>query len=293
VVQLALKRPKWAERNFVTEVFIPSLFQRKAGKRAGAAPLFPKLKEGQVGITWIGHASFLIQTGTQNILVDPNWSNWLWVIRRVRHAGIELDHLPNIDLVLVTHAHFDHLDRRTLKKVARKQAIAVPKGVSPLVHGLGFEQVHEMSWWDHWKFGEAGITFTPAKHWGARRLTDRHREFGGFLIEARGRRIYHAGDTTYFDGFPEIGARLKPEIALMPIGAYQPLSFRDHHISPENALKAFVEMNAKTFVPMHWGTYRLSYEPMHEPPQRLMLEAAKLGILHQVKFLTEGMPQVF
>jgi L-ascorbate metabolism protein UlaG (beta-lactamase superfamily) len=282
---------KWHQRNFFTEVLLPSLFTPKRGQTH--QPLFPKLIGNQVALTWIGHASFLVQTAEHNILIDPNWANWLVVIRRLKRAGLAIRDLPQIDLVLITHAHFDHLDRRTLRKVAENQPIVVPSGVSSLVEDLGFKQRHEMKWWDTWEHAGLKITFTPAKHWGARMLVDKHRGYGGYSIEYKGRKIYHVGDTAYFPGFREIGERLEPEIVLMPVGAYEPPSFRDVHISPEDAVKAFQELRGKVMVPMHWGTYRLSYEPMHEPAQRVMLAAAKAEVLPQIKFLTEGMPQVF
>jgi L-ascorbate metabolism protein UlaG (beta-lactamase superfamily) len=285
------KATRWHERNFITEVLIPSFLTKKIGVQH--RPVFPKLKAGQFALTWIGHASFLIQTPRHNILVDPNWANWLIVIRRLKRAGLSIHDLPNIDLVLITHAHFDHLNRRTLRAVAEQQPIVVPSGVHNLVHDLGFEHVHEMNWWDEWNYQDLKIIFTPAKHWGARVLHDSHRGYGGYVIEYEGRRIYHCGDSAYFDGFKEIGRRLAPEIALMPIGAYEPPSFRDVHMGPEEAVRAFQELKAKTFVPMHFGTYRLSYEPLHEPEQRLKLAGNAAGVLPNIRILTEGVPQVF
>ncbi|MEM9443957.1 MAG: MBL fold metallo-hydrolase [Verrucomicrobiota bacterium] len=287
------RKPKWTQRNFISEVLIPSLLQPRRGKKAPQPLLFPKLKEGQLAITWIGHASFLIQTPKRNVLIDPNWAKWLFIIKRLKHAGALQHQLPNIDLVLITHAHFDHLDRPSLKSIAAQQPIIVPNGVSNLVHRLGFKLAQEMNWWDQWEFEDLKITFTPAKHWGARMVLDRHRLYGGYIIEYQGRKIYHCGDSAYFEGFKEIGRRESPEIALLPIGAYEPPSFRDHHITPEQAVEAFQELNSKRLIPMHYGTYRLSYEPMHEPPQRLMQAAAAKGILPNLTFLTEGLPQVF
>lgn len=272
-------------------MLIPSLFSRKEGEEIH--PIFPKLKKGQICITWIGHASFLIQTPRHNILIDPNWANWLIVIRRLRRAGLAIEDLPNIDLVLITHAHFDHLNRRSLRQVAARQPIIVPHGVGNLVHDLGFEQVHEMNWWDEWHYRGLKITFTPAKHWGARVLTDRHRGYGGYCLEFEGRTVYHVGDSAYFKGFAEIGQRLAPEIALMPIGAYEPPSFRDVHIGPEQAVTAFEELRSQVMVPMHFGTYRLSYEQPHEPAQRLLMTASRRKILSKIRFLIEGMPQTF
>lgn len=285
------KATKWNERNFITEVLIPSLFSRRGGQQN--RPVFPKLKKGQLCITWIGHASFLVQTPRHNILIDPNWANWLLVIRRLRRAGLAIEDLPNIDLVLITHAHFDHLNRRTLRQVAARQPILVPEGVGNLVHDLGFEHVQEMNWWETWEYHGLKITFTPCKHWGARVLMDRHRGYGGYCIEFEGRQVYHVGDSAYFGGFKEIGSRLAPEITLMPIGAYEPPSFRDVHIGPEQAVTAFEELKSKTMVPMHFGTYRMSYEPLHEPAQRLLMAATKRHLLSKVRFLIEGMPQIF
>jgi L-ascorbate metabolism protein UlaG (beta-lactamase superfamily) len=134
---------------------------------------------------------------------------------------------------------------------------------------------------------------TPAHHWGARMLADSHRGFGGFVIEIAGRTIFHCGDSAYFPGFAEIGRKVPVEIALLPIGAYDPPSGREVHMTPEDALRAFVELGANTFVPMHYGTFPLSYEPAWEPPSRLIECAGAEGLLERVCFLREGEPRVF
>lgn len=286
-------RPKrgWHKRNFLTQVLIPSLFTRRLGNHLEA--LFPKLTEPQIGVTWIGHASFLIQTHGHNLLIDPNWARWMKVIKRIKHPGIHLHDLPQIDLVLVTHAHFDHLDRKTLREVADRQPIVVPFEVGNLVHDLGFHSVHELNYWETHKHGPLSITLTPCHHWGARVLHDSHRGFGGFVIEAGGRSIFHCGDTAYFDGFKEIGRRKKIDIALLPIGAYDPPSGREVHMNPEEAVKAFIDLGAEVLVPMHYGTFRLSYEPLDEPPARLLACATAHGIEDRVCVMTEGQPRVF
>ena len=281
----------WHKRNFLAEVIIPSVFTKRHGKKM--KPEFPKLQAGEICITWIGHASFLIQTPEHSVLIDPNWAKWLKVIKRIKLPGIAIHDLPAIDLVLVTHAHFDHLDRRTLRAVASDQAIVVPEHVGSLVHGLGFRHVHELHCWESFHHGALKITLTPARHWGARILHDNHRGFGGFVIEYAGRSILHCGDSAYFDGFKEIGKRIPIEIALLPIGAYDAPTKRDVHMNPEQALQAFVELGAKTMVPMHFGTFRLSYEPLHEPPTRLIQQAASLGLLDRICVLNEGAPKVF
>jgi L-ascorbate metabolism protein UlaG (beta-lactamase superfamily) len=134
---------------------------------------------------------------------------------------------------------------------------------------------------------------TPAKHWGARTLGDHHRGYGGFILEHRGRRIYHAGDSAYFGGFKDIGARCAPEIALLPIGAYHPEGMRNVHMGPEDALAVFRDLGARWLVPMHYGTFRLSFEDMDEPPARLLELAHGAGLAQHVRVLQEGAPEVF
>lgn len=291
--KVGLKPKKgWQKRNFLTEVLIPSLFEPRSGEHI-ETPIFPELGDREIGLTWIGHASFLIQTPKQNLLVDPNWAKWLKVFKRMKHPGLHLHELPDIDLVLVTHAHFDHLDRRSLRQVASDQPIVVPFEVGNLVHDLGFKSVHELHYWEDYYQGPLKITLTPCHHWGARMLHDSHRGFGGFIIEVGGRTIFHCGDTAYFEGFKEIGQRHKIDIALLPIGAYDPPTGRDVHMNPEEAIRAFLDLGAQRMVPMHYGTFRLSYEPLNEPPTRLLACAEKYGVADRISMMTEGRPMVF
>lgn len=283
-------RSDWHRRNFLAEVLIPSLFTKRSGDYE--PPQFPEIKPGEICITWIGHASFLIQTHEVNLLIDPIWSKWLKVIKRLKKPGFEIHHLPEIDFVLVTHAHFDHLDRRTLRKVASDQPIIVPVGVGSLVQDLGFNLVHELDYWQSFDCDELRISLTPCHHWGARFLADSHRGFGGFVLEADGRTIFHCGDSAYFPGFREIGKRYQIDIALLPIGAYEPPSGREVHMNPEEAVQAFVELRAKKLVPMHYGTFRLGYEPLDEPLPRLLASAKVAEVDNDVLVLTEGEPVV-
>jgi L-ascorbate metabolism protein UlaG (beta-lactamase superfamily) len=286
----------WLRRNFITEVYLPSLFSKRRGsKRRGdsARPSYPALRGDEICLTWIGHASFLISWRGLNLLIDPIWSLWLKVVKRMRHPGIHLDHLPAIDLELVTHAHFDHLDRRTLRRIAAAQPIVVPYGVGSLVHGLGFDRVHEMRPWDMLSLSSVTVTLTPCHHWGARVLHDRYRGFGGFHFKFGDRSVFHCGDSAYFDGFREIGQRLPTEIALLPIGAYEPPMKREVHMNPEQAVRAFSELGAQTLVPMHYGTFRLSYEPLDEPLERFRAEVNRRKLDGCVRILDEGLPSVF
>ena len=256
---------------------------------------------GQLGVTFIGHSSFFLQIGGKNILVDPNFARWIFVLKRLRRPGLRLRDLPPIDAVLVSHAHFDHLHRPSLRAIARltrwqngkRPQIIVPRHVRDLVSDLGFGKITELDWWQSCQLGGVEITHTPAKHWGARVVRDMHRGYGGYVLRAGKNSIYHAGDTAYFNGFHEIGERLKPELALLPIGAYHPASYRNVHTSPEDATQAFVDLGARWMVPMHYGTFKLSHEPVEEPVQRLKADARRLGIEKKVFVLEEGVTKFF
>jgi L-ascorbate metabolism protein UlaG (beta-lactamase superfamily) len=256
-------------------------------------PEFPKLAQGQVAITWIGHASFLIQFTDLNVLVDPNFANWLFLLKRIKRSGLKIEDLPPIDLVLLTHAHFDHFHKPTLRRLPHPKIGVMPWGTSDLAYDLGFSRVIELEWWESFSRGAWKVTLTPSKHWGARMLHDHHRGYGGFVLEHQGRTIYHAGDSAYFDGFADIGERLAPEIALLPIGAYHPDSFRHVHMSPDEAVKAFVDLKSKQLVPMHYGSFKLSFEEMDEPPRRLHAASNGNGLARAVRVLEEGVPEIF
>lgn len=278
-------------RTFFREMVWKALLTRRTGwhKR----PAFPKLSHGQLALTWIGHASFLVQFTDLNVLIDPNFANWLFLLKRVRRSGLKLEHLPPIDLVLLTHAHFDHFHKPTLRRLPHPKIAVMPWGMADLARDLGFERIVELEWWDSFTHRDWTVTLTPCRHWGARMLRDDHRGYGGFLLEHQGRRVYHAGDSAYFDGFQEIGLHHPPEIALLPIGAYQPESFRNVHMGPDEALKVFKDLRAQWMIPMHYGTFKLSFEAMDEPPRWLRQLAHEQALLDRVRFLEEGVPAVF
>lgn len=254
---------------------------------------------GQTGVMFLGHSSFLLRIGGRNLLIDPVFATRLVVLRRQRRAGVLVRDLPPIDAVLLTHAHMDHLNKPTLRRVARatrrlsgKAPLAiVPRGVGDLVRGLGFARIVELDWWQSTQVGGLTVTATPAKHWGARMFRDVHRGFGGYVVDpgpGSGQAVYHSGDTAWFEGFTEIGKRLHPRVALLPIGAYSPDSYRHVHTSPEDAVRAFVDLGAETMIPMHFGTFPLGREPMEEPPVRLRAESERLRISDRVRILAEG-----
>ena len=258
----------------------------------------PQVAADGTAITFIGHSSFLIQTGGRALLVDPVFAMRLIVLRRQRRPGVRVRDLPRIDAVLLTHAHMDHLNKPSLRAINRSMRhrglpapiAIVPPGVEDLVRTLGFRRVESIGWWQATRaVSGLTITATPAQHWGARLFHDAHRGFGGYAIHAEGAPvIYHSGDTAYFRGFSEIARRLRPEIALLPIGAYYPDSYRSVHTSPEDALQAFVDLGARVMIPMHYNTFRLGREPMHEPLPRLLASAQRLGLADRVAPLAEG-----
>lgn len=292
---------------------------------AGRPTKPPQVSRGETAVTFIGHSSFLIQTAGKALLIDPVFATRLIVLRRQRRPGVHIADLPPIDAVLLTHAHMDHLDRPSLRAITREMrrrglpapVVVVPEGVEDLVHDIGFSHIDSLEWWQSLQLGnprqpgeqkaryiEIGrstdpaehslsatitITATPARHWGARMFNDTHRGFGGYVIaSASGPTIYHSGDTAYFSGFTEIALRLSPEVALLPIGAYFPDSYRSVHTSPEEALRAFIDLNADVMIPMHYGTFRLGREPMDEPLSRLLQAAASAGISDSIEALAEG-----
>jgi L-ascorbate metabolism protein UlaG (beta-lactamase superfamily) len=255
----------------------------------------------ELGLTFIGHSSFLVQAAGQNLLFDPVFSTWLILLRRQRRAGVRVRDLPPIDIILLSHAHMDHLDRSSLRRVVRATRrrtgrapmAVVPTDVTDVVRGLGFSQVLELAWWEKYVAGALTITHTPAKHWGTRWITDGHRGYGGYLVEGGARRLYYSGDTAYFAGFREIGARLRPEVTLLPIGAYTPDSYRAVHTSPEDALRALGDLGAEWMVPMHYGTFWLSEEPLDEPLPRLLVSAERLGLSERIAVIREGETRIF
>ncbi|WP_397385081.1 MBL fold metallo-hydrolase [Prosthecobacter sp.] len=278
----------WRKRNiqFLNEVLIPTLFSpRQPGEDFG---LLPVATSNEIGVTWLGHAGFFCQIGGVNIAIDPNWALWHGPVKRVRHPSVWAHDLPHIDLVLVTHAHYDHLHLPSLRKLAAAQPIIVPEGVGRVVKNCGFGRIVELKTWQSATFRDLRITLTPARHWGARMIHDTHRQFGGYLIKSPERCLFHCGDSAMFDGFQEIGKRASIDLALMPIGAYDAPSGRQVHMNPEEALDAFQMMGAQSMIPMHHDTFPLGGEPLHEPAERLVKAAIERQLENRVRLLREG-----
>lgn len=280
-------------------------------ERAGSQPLlvFPadtpdvarlRQNRSRPSLTWIGHSTFLIQAGGLNMLTDPHFGDRASPVsfagpKRGMPPGIPLDSLPPIDIVVISHNHYDHLDAGTVKALARRPGgdrtrFYAPMGLKSWLESRGAVAV-EMNWFESAQAGShafaavesgyahstqgaasARIHAVPVRHWSKRTLFNTNRTlWGGFVIEAGGLRFYFAGDTGYGPDFRDAAAQYgAPDVAMLPIGAYAPQWFMGAmHMNPEEAVQAHLDLGAKLSVGMHWGTFALTDEPMDEPPRRL------------------------
>ena len=272
---------RWA----ITRTLKPRLDRTRRGTFPAAAPAFamPRAEPAETSLTWIGHATFLIQIGGLNVLTDPMWSERPSPVRfagprRYMAPGVPLEDLPPIDVVLLTHDHYDHLDEPTVERLVAEQATAewlAPLGLGSWLKGRGVAQVHELDWWAQIERDALRITSVPAQHFSGRGFRRNQALWCGWTLEASDHRVCFAGDTGLHPEFREIGERLGPfDLAVLPIGAYDPRWFMAPvHMDPDDAVTAFRELTATRtkrcrLVGMHWGTFKLTDEPMTEPPQR-------------------------
>jgi N-acyl-phosphatidylethanolamine-hydrolysing phospholipase D len=236
--------------------------------------------------TWIGHATLLMQMDGVNFLTDPIWSQTPSPVPFVGPSrwvdpGVALDDLPAIDFVVISHNHYDHLDLPTLRKLATlnpETVFFVPQGNGQLLRDNGIDQVRELNWGDTASYKGVTIYCLPTQHWSKRSLADTRKAlWSSWAITGTERRFYFAGDTGYFDGFKEIGAKLGPfDLAAVPIGAYEPSAMMEaSHMNPEEALQAALDVRANSAVAIHFGTFDLSDEPISEPPLRFKAAAEK------------------
>jgi L-ascorbate metabolism protein UlaG (beta-lactamase superfamily) len=231
------------------------------------------LKDDRASLTFIGHATFAAKLGGKVWVTDPIWSARVaGTVPRQSPPGIAFENLPPIDVVTVTHNHFDHLDLPTLKRIGPRALFVVPIGAGYILRDAALPRVIELDWWQTTREGSLEITLVPARHWSMRMPWTRNESlWGGFVVRGPEATIYHAGDTAFFDGFAEIGRRMGTiDYALLPIGAYEPRWFMEpQHMNPEEAGEAFLALQAKNLVAMHWGTFKLTDEPLDEPPARI------------------------
>jgi L-ascorbate metabolism protein UlaG (beta-lactamase superfamily) len=291
----------WTRFTFFISRIWSATFNPRSANFPSVASDLPAILDnrGAATVTWVGHSTLLLQLDGVNILTDPNWSERASPLsfagpRRVSRPGLAFENLPPIHVVLISHDHYDHLDVATVKRLAaeHRPKFLVPLGLKRWFADIGITDVEELDWWD--QRAERDLTFTcvPAQHFSGRSLWDRNRRlWSGWVVAGRSKRLYFAGDTAYFPGFKEIGARLGPfDLAAIPIGAYVPaVIMRASHTSPEEALRAFADVRGQRLVPIHWGTFDLAEEPLEEPPQRLVAEARHLNLdLDRIWVLRHG-----
>jgi len=275
--------PRHAPHGF-GDVFRWSVLDRLTGRRrvAPPGPPAPRVpsdpetihrRDGAPRVTWIGHSSFLATLAGASCLVDPVFSRRIArFIRRHGEPGLRASDLPPLAALLVTHNHYDHLDAPSLRSLPRELPVFTGAGLGPWFRRRGFANVTELRWWDAASAGSLTITFVPARHWSRRTIGDVNRSaWGGFVVSGGGITLYHAGDTGWFDGFRGIAARFPAiDLALLPIGAYAPAWFMEpHHMNPEQAIDAIEVLRARAMVPMHWGAFQLTDEPLVEPIELL------------------------
>ncbi len=240
-------------------------------------------------ICWLSHASFLIQLGGRRILIDPLFTHPP-LYKRHSPFPYDIGQLGKIDYLLLSHAHYDHFDTPSIRAVAHHR----PKAVVPLQMGKALGKIladiatHELDWYESYSENGLTITLVPAKHWSKRTPFDTNRIlWGGYIIEYNGLTIYFAGDSASGEHFDDIGSRFDIDIALMPIGAYRPEYIMKHnHINPQEAYDAFRQLRAKTMIPMHYGTFRLSDEPIDEPLEWMERIASEHP--GEIRFLRSG-----
>jgi len=256
--------------------------------RAGAplVPYDPKAIQHNPSITWIGHSTMLVRMDGVTFLTDPMFSERASPVgfagpRRLVPPGVPLDALPPVDFVTLSHDHYDHSDVASIRALAERGVrFVVPLGLGDVVREAGGEAI-ELDWWDHVTIRRVRVHCVPVQHFSGRSLTGRNqRLWAGWVVEGPARRFFHAGDTGYFNGFSEIGARLGPiDLAAMPIGAYEPQAMMRYvHMGPEEALRAALDVRARRVVAMHWGTFDLTDEAPTEPPIRFRSEADRHGL---------------
>ena len=231
-------------------------------------------------LIWIGHSTFLIKIDGLTILTDPVFSERASPFKRfgpkrLIPPSLSIKDLPPIDVITVSHNHYDHLDIRSLKKISKKNPEAfflIPKGDIDIFKKRNIDNVFEFEWWQNIDLKDHIFTFTPVQHWSARGLFDRNESlWGGWFIKSTDYSLYHAGDTGYSNDFVETQKRLgSPKYAFLPIGAYDPEWFMSaSHVNPEDSIRIMKDLGAEFSFGMHWGTFTLTAEDTLEPAQRL------------------------
>ncbi|MGW2195080.1 MBL fold metallo-hydrolase, partial [Streptosporangium sp. NPDC001682] len=233
-------------------------------------------------LTWVGHATYVVQIGGLTILTDPVWARKIPGTRpRLTPPGVAWADLPRIDAVVISHNHYDHLDAPTVRRLPRSTPVLVPAGLRSWFTRRGFRHVIELDWWESGWVGGVRFDFVPAHHWSRRTVWDTCRTlWGGWVIASDDQTIYFAGDTGYGERFAQIGARYPGgiDLALMPVGAFEPRWFmKAAHVDPAQAVRACQDVGARRMATMHWGTFVLSGESLLAPVEEARAAWAEAG----------------
>jgi len=296
----------WTRIRFFSSRIVAATFAPRTAEYPAVANDGRELRAaggGSPRVTWVGHATLLIQLDGVNVLTDPQWSERASPFsfagpKRFMPPGLAFDDLPPVHAVVISHDHYDHLDVETVRRLAvtHRPRFFVPLGMKAWFLDLGITDVEEMDWWEARVVRSVTLTLVPTHHWSQRTPWDMNRRlWGGWVISGRERRLYFAGDTAYFDGFKDIAARLGPfDVAALPIGAYlPPVIMKPGHLDPGQALEAFVDLRARVMVPIHFGTFDLADEPLDEPPRLLAQLAGERRLLERVWILKHGETRVW
>jgi len=244
-------------------------------------PQFLKDNKTQKTLTWIGHASFLLQIDGVNILTDPHLTKRASPVSfagpsRTTPPGLNLEDLPIIDIIVISHNHYDHLDSQTIRQIIKQQKnyqplILVPLKLKKLLENFGATNVKELGWWNNTKFRNLTLHCVPVQHWSNRLFNTNKTLWCGWVIESSNFKIFFCGDTGYSKDFLTIQKKFSyMDLSLIPIGAYAPRWFmKNHHCNVEEAIQIHRDIQSKQSIAMHWGTFRLTDEPMKEPIQLL------------------------
>jgi len=244
---------------------------------------------GHIAVTFIGHASVMLTTNRARLLIDPFLGEFLLGVRRKEAAALAKTSADETSLVLISHAHRDRLHLPTLRKLPRRATVVVPPRCKSLVASLRFERVIELAPGQSFEHADVEVTAVAARHDGRRGLLDRAwRSSSGYIVRCVGATVYYAGDTAYFSGFEEIGRRLHPDVALLPIAGYEPPDLREDHMSPLDAVQAFLDLGAKLLVPVAYGSFSSGYEPIDDPVTWLTQLCRERGFLDRLFVLRPG-----
>jgi L-ascorbate metabolism protein UlaG (beta-lactamase superfamily) len=240
----------------------------------------------ELSVTYLKHASLMIQDAGSRILIDPVFASPFWFMRDYTPFDFDASQLPKPELVLITHGHYDHLDTSSLAQLPADTHVISPPGYDSLLDEVGLHRRTTLDWYDRCRVGDREIILLPCNHWTMRNpiAGPNLGLWGSYLIHtAAGPTIYISGDTAYFDGFDQIGAEFNIDLAVFNLGAYEPRWFMaQSHIDPRETVQALRELNARKLMIMHWGTFQLGDEPVHLPPQHLRDQMQQAGLLSRL-----------